>query len=382
MASVLRAITVGGAATLLWSASTQAQFALQRPRESRPLTNERREGVFTLLPGPFATKETSLGLGVLSSYSFYMPGQATTRWPSQVGLSGAYTIRNQFSLVSLPRIYLNGDTWVFSGDYRYRLFPNRFYGIGNELPGSYERYTERSVTFSNEVQRKIAPRFWLGLLHAVRDHRIGDRGAMRGPSGAAVDRPPLLDDTVPGSDGSFVHGAGWSLCFDTRDHVRLPLSGGYFYGSFQIFSRALASDFDYLLWTVDLRHFIRPWTDLRHTLGLQAYGEVRSGDPPFDQLGLLGGPYQMRGYYLGRDRDLHYLTAQAEYRFPIWWRVGAATFASLGETFGNDRFDLLALRWSAGGGLRLLFGRDVVVRIEFAGGPGTTAFIFMGQHAF
>jgi outer membrane protein assembly factor BamA len=169
---------------------------------------------------------------------------------------------------------------------------------------------------------------------------------------------------------------------DSRDHVLLPTQGGYHYAAMVVFHAALGSDFDYLLWTLDLRRFLRLSADGTHVLALQALAELRGLSPPFYELGKLGGPRSMRGYYEGRYRDQHYLTGQAEYRFPIYWRFGGVLFAALGEVFGQDPLRLDRVRWCAGGGLRVRFGTDVIIRLDVGLGPATEAVIIEGGHAF
>jgi hypothetical protein len=94
----------------------------------------------------------------------------------------------------------------------------------------------------------------------------------------------------------------------------------------------------------------------------------------------------MRGYFMGRYRDRHYLTAQAEYRRMVWWRLGFAAFAGAGEVFGSEGSDfrLSNLQWSVGGGLRLLFNRAerVNLRVDFGVGKSTTGLYFQLEEAF
>jgi outer membrane translocation and assembly module TamA len=67
----------------------------------------------------------------------------------------------------------------------------------------------------------------------------------------------------------------------------------------------------------------------------------------------------MRGHYQGRYRDRQMVAAQAEYRVPVWWRLGVVGFAGVGQVARDvDDFHFGALHVSAGGGLRFLVSRS------------------------
>jgi outer membrane translocation and assembly module TamA len=96
-----------------------------------------------------------------------------------------------------------------------------------------------------------------------------------------------------------------------------------------------------------------------------------SGDPPFDLLPQLGGDVLLRGYFQGRFRDKDLLAFQAEYRAPVWWKLGAAAFVSAGQVapeLSGLRID--AFHPAAGFGLRFLIQEEegVQIRADFAWG--------------
>ena len=64
----------------------------------------------------------------------------------------------------------------------------------------------------------------------------------------------------------------------------------------------------------------------------------------------------MRGYYLGRYRDRNMITAQAEYRAPLFWRFGAVVFAGFGDVSDSvTAFRLDRFKYSLGCGVRFMF---------------------------
>jgi outer membrane translocation and assembly module TamA len=79
----------------------------------------------------------------------------------------------------------------------------------------------------------------------------------------------------------------------------------------------------------------------------------------------LGGDQLLRGYYGGRFRDQDLLALQAEYRMPVWWRLGAVGFVAAGQVapklddLGLDRF-----KPAAGLGLRFLLSPEEGLNIR------------------
>ena len=60
-------------------------------------------------------------------------------------------------------------------------------------------------------------------------------------------------------------------------------------------------------------------------------GEFLSGEVPFQQLALIGGPRRMRGFFEGRFRDKSLWILQAEYRRVIKGIFGMAVFGGMGN---------------------------------------------------
>ena len=89
-----------------------------------------------------------------------------------------------------------------------------------------------------------------------------------------------------------------------------------------------------------------------------------TGDPPFQQLAILGGQQLLRGYYEGRFRDRDLWALQAELRAGHWKRMGLVAFVGAGDVahrFSELRLDEvqasygLGLRWqlSASEGMQI-----------------------------
>lgn len=122
-----------------------------------------------------------------------------------------------------------------------------------------------------------------------------------------------------------------------------------------MYTDVLGSDYDFTQYELDVRHYfpIRP----THTLAFQGLFESSTGEPPFQQLALLGGGHMMRGYYEGQYRDKNMIALQMEYRvIPVWWRVGVVGFLGVGDvsdTIGS--FGLSKFKTAGGLGFRYQF---------------------------
>jgi len=99
--------------------------------------------------------------------------------------------------------------------------------------------------------------------------------------------------------------------------------------------------------------------------------QFTAGHAPFFNLAQLGGTKRLRGYPDGKYRDKHLLLAQAEWRFPIFWRLKGALFAATGTVFGTPQE---SLRWrpEGGAGLRLEIDKkqQIHLRLDYGIGDG------------
>lgn len=340
-----------------------------------------RELEYAFLPGVFTQKETSLGFAIYNEMTFHADKKELTQ-PSRLSLSFAYTLRKQYLIKLQSFLNFDENNWIIEGFADFRVYPNRYYGIGNNTPWTYQVYSENALSFFYEVRRRILGPLYLGLVWDL-------RSAFKFDEGDTVDEKtdedleqagPLVVDDPLGSEKNLNHGFGLEVVFDTRDDFYEPHDGGLYKSWVNFYGPQFGGDFRYLNWQTDLRQYIPTFG--KQVLALQFVGEFRFGEVPFSSLAEFGGPWRMRGYFKGRYRDRHLLIAQAEYRFPIYKRLSGVGFADIGEVFGSTRFSAKRLRWTAGGGLRFRFGDRTFIRLDFGGNGETSATIFNGGHAF
>jgi hypothetical protein len=289
---------------------------------------------------------------------------------SMLQVLGAATQLGQYVVAVRPSWYLQRDAVQLVGNLEVSRFPDYFYGIGNGAPQSAkEPYTPVYLLADLGPLFRVAPGLYLGPSLRVQ-HASMRRVA---PGGQ------LASGAVTGAEGGTTAQLGASAEWDTRDSTLYPRSGVLLRVDLRAADPALGSDFEFGLMRLDARRYLA--IGAGHVLALQAELELRSGAPPFYDTGKLGGGEIMRGWYAGRYRDRQLWSAQAEYRLPLFWRLGAVAFGSAGAV-AHDASSLSdAVRLAGGGGLRVAFSDRVPInlRLDVAYGSATSVYFGLGE---
>ena len=335
---------------------------------ARPDSLPQPRSSFVVLPYAYYTPETKIAFGAGSIYSFRTADCFPDGRPSSLRAAVTYTQLGQIILALLPEIYLQKERYYYTGFYGYYRYPDKFWGIGGDTPDSAEEgYRKNDFESSTSLQRRIAPGFYAGALLQYRYMDVDETA----PRGA------LQAGGIVGSRGGSASGLGVIVRYDTRDHVYQPSAGFYHQCSAVGFGRAIGSDCPFNVLSLDLRMYRSLFGS--HVLAFQTYDSFISGEAPFQMLGLLGGSYWMRGYYLGRYRDRNMITAQVEYRFPVWWRFGAVGFAGAGDVAGDaGKFRIDRLKHSVGCGVRFMFDKreKINARLDIGFGSDDNAGVY------
>ena len=192
-------------------------------------------------------------------------------------------------------------------------------------------------------------------------------------------------DYPTGYKGSSNIGFGMGLVFDNRKNVMNVRKGLFAELAFLNYSKSLGSTNTFISTQFDFRYF-REGFSPKDVLAVQGSALFNNGDVPFNQMAMIGGESMMRGYYLGRFRDKHFLTSQAEYRFlPFGFskRLGAAAFIST-ATVAPTAKSLFSSSFKMAGGVGaryLIFkSKDIFVRFDIAfTREGNGYYFFIGE---
>jgi outer membrane protein assembly factor BamA len=322
----------------------------------------------------YYTPETRLAFVGAGSYIFQLGGCDKKTRPSSLSPLLIYTLEKQFIGELKAELYFKNNGYRLVTELKYRKYPDRFYGIGGlTLEENRENYTYRSTKFYLTFLKKIKKGFNLGFQYRFMDWRLTETEA----------GGQLASGVIPGSGGGRLSGIGVVVNRDTRDNRFSPLRGDHFEFDVRVYPKFLGSTFEFTRYTLDLRKYFPLFSS--HVFAVRSLAVMQTGTVPFLNLAQLGGPYVMRGYFEGRFRDKNLLAFQAEYRLPLFWRLGAVGFAGVGNVAEKfSQLDSGAFKRVYGIGLRFLFDRKqrIQLRIDVGWGKNSTGFYVSVFEAF
>lgn len=326
------------------------------------------------LPIVYYTPETRLGAGGAGIYSFRLPGTADDSRPSQIQFGLTYTQERQVLSYLSYELQAPERRWYAYGELGYYRYFYNFYGIGNEQPADFvEVYSVNFPRLRVNLMQQILPNWFLGGRYSFDDYRVQDRAA----------GGQLITDEITGAAGGIVSSLGFLTLYDNRDNIFYPSRGWKAEGLLAYNGPGLGSPFTYTRITTDVSYYQALGT--RQVLALNLFGDFTVGDPPFQELALLGGTKKARGFYQGRYRDKQLLLGQAEYRFPLFWRFRGALFAAYGGVAPRlSDFQLDQFRLTFGGGIRFALNpaEKIYVRLDVGWGDRQAAYYLTIGEAF
>jgi outer membrane protein assembly factor BamA len=291
--------------------------------------------------------ETGWSFGLATASTFHLISHDSTTRTSNVQTIALFTTRHQFVAAVNGSIYFPGERFILNQQLSYSSFPDKFWGLGKKAAFSNEEdYKFKQYYVYLHPQRLIGKNLFLGVVYEFQ--RVFD---VQYISGGLFDTQNVL-----GRHGYHVSGLGLSITYDTRNNAFSPDRGMMLQFYFDHFTRAIGSDFQYTNFVLDLRRYFRTYG--KQVLAIQAYGLFTAGEVPLRSLSMLGGANSMRGYYAGRYRDKNGAVIQAEYRVPLFWRLGAVGFGGVGNVGPRlDDINFEGLKYSYGGGLRVALNK-------------------------
>ncbi len=335
--------------------------------------------------------DTGLGLGLLGTVARFAPPPPPHRW--RLDVLAVVSVREQpggaveasrqlYALdLDLPRTPAPGLRLLTRAELL-RLKVAGYYGLGNASPDLADR-PERAHQYEHLAPRlevALRRRTWgdleiVGGL-AASYHVVGiypgsqldtDRAALRG----------LEDHELAELRGG--------LRWDTRDHEIVPTRGMFHEVSWRAAGSASAG-LVYGGANATLRFFL-PLAPPYLVFASRLVGDVLVGDPPFYELGFLGGALALRGIPIGRFAGETRALANLELRSRFWrlvvlgqrLHVGGVAFCDLGRVVAGITPDPtldgrgLGLKSSQGGGLRVQWGESFVARVDAAWSPDAEA---------
>jgi len=283
---------------------------------------------------------------------------------------------------SLPDLEIRqGKRFGLSFDLKaeYDKFLNySFYGIGAGTPETNQTvFTHETINVPLTFGRGLTPHLVVEAAYVLRWIRYSE--PQEGP----------FQEEIAGlaaQGRQFVPYLSFILKYDTSDSQIHPTRGFRFilqddWAAGFMGSRGAA--FNRL--TADFRKYQRVFGE-KDVFAVRALAQYVGGGeiPLFDHASLGGGNTltAMRGFPLNRFLDRGKFLVNAEYRFPLVWRLGGNVFCDSGTVWPSLRdIDLKAIAFDAGAGLRF-YMPDFVVRVDVAWSREGMGLYFNFGHIF
>ncbi len=326
------------------------------------------------LPVLFSTPETGFGFGAGAQLFLLQKTNIYNARSSNMFVSAIATSKKQFMFEAKPQLYFGRGDYFLDTQLKYRIFPNSFWGIGNETPeDNQEAYDMTSFELKARFLKRLPPSLNFGFEYVFERHNVTE-----------IEEGGILDSgTVLGADKAIVSGLGVVFNLDSRDIVEAPSSGHFLQLSARFASEIMGATHGFNKFIFDLRTYIG--LGEKGILAFQAYSENTYGEVPFQAMAWFGGGERARGYFRGRFIDNNLYVLQGEYRYkfhPKWTLAGFALVGEVAELPGEFLDDL---KPSVGGGIRykLVKDQNTVLRLDIGvGKDGNNGFYFGVNEAF
>ncbi|NNJ55484.1 MAG: BamA/TamA family outer membrane protein [Bacteroidia bacterium] len=301
------------------------------------------------LPSVFHTPETSWGFGA-TLLGFLNPKDTNTS-SSNAQIFLDVTLRRQASFQSDFNLFTKNDKWYFKGSHDLSKFPEFYFGIGNNNEKSDHCLIDIGYfDFKINAYTKLKKDWYIGpRIHFQNLSHINKNIVQEGFS---------IDDM-----GYASLGTGIGFLIDKRNDILNPTDGFYLETLISKYFDQSHSTKGYSNQRLDARYY---HTFNKLTLNTNLYAVQNQGVVPFRMMPFIGGPRFLRGYYAGRFRDNNLALAQAEIRRNVFWRIGVAAFAGIGQVYDDlSNFRVNHFHYNYGGGLRFQIHKESQANIRF-----------------
>ena len=318
-----------------------------------------RQSLF-VIPHASYQQETSWAPGI--AYGYYFKSKDIRRISSISG-SAIYTFRNQFLLNVTPKIFFSSNKWYLYSNLNLKNYPDFYYGIGNSPTNTKQAFTSQNFSVLLQPQYIISKNCFVGASIALRSERIITDANFENNKNTIFDKYGNV-----GWEPFTQLSTGLMTAYDSRDNQFYPQRGIFAKATIGFAQSGWVSSYSIKEFSMDVRQYI-PLFD-KHVLSWELYGAGvfgTNGQIPFQLLPTLGGRDAMRGFRQGQYRENVILMGQTEYRLPIYKRLKAAIFCSVGDVMNSSNFAIDKLKVSYGAGLRYrLNDARVHLRLDLA----------------
>lgn len=321
------------------------------------------------LPVIFYTPETQFGFGGGLQIFLLEKSNIYNDRVTNIFIDGIFTTNNQFILDVKPQIYFLDGNYYLDVAYKFKIFPNSFWGIGSFTPNSnLESYNMTSHQLSAAFLKRMPPYLNFGFEFVYEYHDVTE-----------VEEDGLLDSgTIPGSDFAVISGLNVVFNFDSRSTIEAPQNGHFLQIKAGFSSENFGANYGYNKFLVDLRTYQK--IGKKSIIAAQIFSENNYGLTPFQGQAWYGGGDRARGYFRGRFIDNHMIVIQAEYRWRFKPRWTVAGFILAGDVADQPSSIFQDVKPSFGGGIRFKITKtqNTLIRLDVGFGKDGSNGIYFG----
>ncbi len=327
---------------------------------------------FSVIGGPHYSSDTKFGIGIVAAGLYSTNRRDSLTPPSNVTLYG------DVSTIGFYKIGIRGNNLFYRDKYRlnYKIYfssmPSKFWGIGY-----VNNINDDNETDYKRLQSELLVDF---LIQPFDNFFIGP--AMNFKYAKGIVTGGGSDYLWDGEDmKTFNYGIGFTLSYDTRDHMTNPYKGLFISLEQRFYPRFLGNTYRFSSTQFTTNFYKTVWKG--GVIATQLHAMLTYGNTPWSMLATFGGSDNMRGYYEGRFCDKNEIDATIELRQHVWRRSGAVVWVGAGTIF--PRFSQLEARRilpNYGIGYRWEFKNRVNVRLDLGFGKHQTGFVFNINEAF
>jgi len=315
----------------------------QEDQSSRPAAEGRSPEVWGIGWHPIVGYDDKVKLTLGAACVLYFEPESKGRELDEVEMHATYNWGRQYDFMANYSVYLYDDALRLDGEIGYQNYPDEFRG---------KEYEAEYFPLSLGAAFRITDRIFAGPVLECRFSRTSfeDEGQGAVPADACGAGSMLscgIGAAISYKDtpkGQIYHRRGNVVKLSGTYHPRLFPESSEFFG--------LGADY---------RHYLPVFESC--VLAFQAAGKASLGDVPFFDFPTLENKSILRGG--GDASGRYFLAAQAEFRFPISWRIGAVVFLGAGEV--QDRIGDFgtACRIAGGAGLRIALNKEKNINLRF-----------------
>lgn len=345
---------------------------------------------FRIMPyvAPSFTPETQFLLTAGGLITFKTQSWNSLLNRSSIPFSFGYSSTGAITVNIQNVIYLADDKIRSIGEFIYRDMPDNYWGVG------YENGVEVEKSKETTGYQRMYWRFYQKFLFRTKGDLFVGAMVDFNETLASNLNPRMQEDEKVISDGTDISntGIGIAVEYDTRDFVQNAYSGVFLSVSLFFYEKLWRSNTSYQMLEFDYRQYKMIKRE-RRTLAWHVKNRLTfGGDVPWTDMAMLGGPFNMRGYTLGRFRDQNALTITTEYRhmfkrrtmnkrgnfnsrlgYVVWLGAGAIT---------KDIKHYEGWLPNGGAGLRLEIQPRMNVRFDYGIAKGEKGVYFTFSEAF